>query len=123
MISLGVTLITYLAGVYIFGAKLGGSPTVLIGLGVFGAAIFISIGILMVAVARSEDDLPPMFILVLMPSMLLSGAFLNRSGLPGWLHTLTDFLPLTCMAKAVQQVSLFDAGFSDMRPQEPPQQR
>ena len=115
VVAFAVTVITYLAGVYVFGAELGGNALVLIALGVFGAAIFIAIGILMVAAARSEDDLPPMFILVLMPSMLFSGAFLDRGGLPGWLHTATDYLPLTFLAKAVQQVSLLDAGFGDIR--------
>jgi ABC-2 type transport system permease protein len=114
VIAFGVALVTYLAGVYVFGADLSGNPAILLGLGVIGATIFIAIGVLMVAIARSEDDMPPMFMLVLMPSMLFSGAFLDRGGLPNWLFELTELLPLTYLAHAVQQVALLDAGLGDL---------
>ena len=108
----GVTLVTYIAGVYVFGADIQGNVFALMALGIFGAAIFIAIGLLMVAVAKSEDDLPPLFILVLMPSMLFSGSFLDRSGLPDWLHWITNGLPLTFLANAVQELTLLGGGLS-----------
>ncbi len=114
VIALGVTLVTYLAGVYVFGADISGNVFGLMALGLFGATIFIAIGILLVALSRSEDDLPPMFILVLMPSMLFSGSFLDRSGLPDWLHWITNGLPLTFLANAVQQVTLLGGGLGDI---------
>lgn len=115
VIAFLVTMITYLAGVYVFGAELSGNAAALIALGMAGAGIFIAIGVLMVAFARSEDDLPPMFILVLMPSMLFSGAFLDRGGLPDWLSWITGGLPLTFLTDAVQQVANLSAGFSEVR--------
>lgn len=115
LVALGVTIITYVAGVYIFGAHLEGSAVLLILLGLAGATAFISIGILMVAVAQSEDDIAPMFMLVLMPSMLFSGAFLDRGGLPDWLHWITGGLPLTFLTDAVQQVSLTKGGLADIQ--------
>ncbi|MFN0096118.1 MAG: ABC transporter permease [Dehalococcoidia bacterium] len=114
VIALGVALVSYFAGVYVFGADLDGSPVLLIALGVLGAAIFIAIGVLMVAIARSEDDMPPMFMLILMPSMLFSGAFLDRAGLPGWLADITSLLPLTYLADAVQRVALVGGGVGDI---------
>lgn len=115
VIAAAVTLITYAAGVWIFGAEVDGSVLALLGLGVFGAAIFIAIGVLMVSVARSEDDMPPMFILVLMPSMLFSGAFIDRGGLPDWLHWVTGGLPLTFLANAVREIAILGGGFADIR--------
>lgn len=110
-----VTLITYGSGVYLFGAQLEGNVALLLGLAVGGAAVFIAFGILMVAVSRSEDDIPPMFILILMPSLLFSGAFLDRSGLPDWLHWVTGGLPLTFLTDAVQQVANLGGGLGDIR--------
>ncbi len=112
VIAFGVTLITYLAGVYVFGAELTGSVPLLFALATLGSLAFVAMGVLVVAIARSEDDIPPMFILVLMPSMLFSGAFLDRSGLPDWLHWVTGGLPLTFLTNAVQQVANLDKGFN-----------
>lgn len=115
VIALLVTLITYAAGVWLFGARLTGNFGLLLLLTLLGSAVFIALGILMVAVSRSEDDMPPMFILILMPSLLFSGAFLDRSGLPGWLHWITNGLPLTFLTNAVQSVANLDAGIAAIR--------
>jgi len=111
----GVTLVTYAAGVWVFGAELQGNFGALFGLAMLGATIFIAMGILLVAFSRSEDDLPPMFILVLMPSMLFSGAFLDRGGLPDWLYWVTNGLPLTFLTHAVQEVATLGGGFAEVR--------
>jgi ABC-2 type transport system permease protein len=115
LVAFAVTLITWAAGVYIFGADLSGNVVELMVLAVLGAAVFIAFGILMVAVSRSEDDIPPMFMLILMPSLLFSGAFLDRSGLPNWLQSITDYLPLTFLVDAVQGVANFGKGFADIQ--------
>jgi len=115
IIALTVTLITYLAGVYLFDAHVDGNVLGLIALAMLGSAVFIALGIVMVAVARSEDDMPPMFLLILMPSLLFSGAFLDRSGLTDWLHWLTGGLPLTFLTDAVQQVANNGNGFAAVR--------
>jgi ABC-2 type transport system permease protein len=115
VITLLVTLITYATGVWLFGAKLSGSPWAMFGLALLGGIVFIAAGILMVAVARSEDDMPPMFILLLMPSLLFSGAFLDRSGLPNWLHWITNGLPLTFLTDAVQKVGNLSATLGAVR--------
>ncbi len=113
--ALVVTLITYLAGVYLFDAHVDGNAAGLVALALVGSAVFIALGILMVAVARSEDDMPPMFLLVLMPSLLFSGAFLDRDGLTDWLHWLTGGLPLTFLTNAVQRIANESGGLDAVR--------
>jgi len=115
LIALLVTLITWASGVYLFGAHVSGSVLGLVALAMLGASVFVALGILIVSVARSEDDIPPLFILMILPSLLFSGAFLDRSGLAGWLQWLTNGLPLTFLTNAVQQVSNFGAGFEAVR--------
>jgi ABC-2 type transport system permease protein len=115
VITLAVMLVTYASGVYIFGAHVSGNVPLLLAVSELGAAIFIPIGILMVAVAKTEDAMPPMFMLVLMPSMLFSGAFLDRSGLPHWLAWSTNGLPLTFLTHAVQHIATLGAGFQGVR--------
>ena len=113
--AFAVTLITYLAGVYVFGAELTGNVVLLFALAMLGAAAFIAIGLLIVSFAKSEDDIPPMFILVLMPSLLFSGAFLDRGGLPDWLRWVTNGLPLTFLTDAVQRVANSGATIGDLQ--------
>lgn len=112
IITLFVSFITYASGVWVFGAEISGNVPLLFVLTLLGSAVFIAMGILMVAFARSEDDIAPMFMLILMPSMLFSGAFLDRGGLPDWLHWLTGGLPLTFLTDAVQRVANLDKGLS-----------
>lgn len=115
IIAFAVTVITYAGGVYVFGADLSGNVLGLLGLATMGSLVFIGLGILMVSIARSEDDMPPMFILILMPSMLFSGAFLDRGGLPDWLHWITNGLPLTFLTNSVQEVANLGGGFTEIR--------
>jgi ABC-2 type transport system permease protein len=112
LIALAVTLITWIFGVYVFGADLTGSAVLLIAFATIGSLAFIALGILMVAFARSEDDVAPLMMLVLIPSILFSGAFLDRSGLPDWLHWITSGLPLTFLTDAVQQIANLGHGLT-----------
>jgi ABC-2 type transport system permease protein len=116
VITLGVTIVTYVTGVYVLDAHLEGSTFWMIALTLAGAIVFISIGLLMVAFARSEDDMPPMFVLVLMPSILFSGAFLPRGGLPEWLEFVTRGLPLSYLTGAIQEVSKAGGSVLDVGP-------
>lgn len=113
--AFAVTLITWSSGVYLFGAELTGSTPLLLGLATLGSLAFVAMGVLVVAISRSEDDIPPMFMLVLMPSMLFSGAFLDRSGLPDWLSWITGLLPLTYLTNAVQDIANLGRGFAEIQ--------
>jgi ABC-2 type transport system permease protein len=115
VIAFGVTLVTYFSGVWVFGANLTGNTLLLIAVAELGAAVFVAVGLLLVTFAKSEDDLPPLFILVLMPSLLFSGAFLDRGGLPGWLHWITNGLPLTFLTNAIQGIANLGGGFTDIQ--------
>ncbi|MDZ7727705.1 MAG: ABC transporter permease [Dehalococcoidia bacterium] len=114
VIATAATLITYVTGVFIFGADMRGNPAVIIFLGVLGAAVFIAIGIFIVSMARSDEDVPPLTFLPLMISVLFSGAFLDRSGLPDWLHWVTGLLPLTFVTNAVQDIATLGASLADI---------
>lgn len=110
VITLVVVLITYACGVWIFGAEVSGNVGLLLAMTLLGSAVFIAIGLVMVSYAKSDDDVAPMFMLILMPSLLFSGAFLDRGGLPDWLHWITGGLPLTFLTDSVQQIANLNKG-------------
>ena len=78
-------------------------------LAVYGVALAL------LAVFEKFDVVEPLFILVLMPSMLFSGAFLDRAGLPDWLHWITGGLPLTFLTDAIQSVANLGQGLGDIQ--------
>lgn len=102
------------AGLWLFGATLDGNQFAVLGLGVAGALVFMPIGILAVALARTEDDIPPFVFLPLTVSILFSGIFLDRAGLPDWLAWVTAGLPLTLLTDAVQVVASGEGGWGDI---------
>ena len=84
--------------------------------GVLGAFVFISGGFAIAGVSKSEDQVAPVANIVAMPMILLSGVFFSRSGLPGIVHTLTDYLPLTFLADGMRAIAIHGAGLSDIIP-------
>lgn len=114
VIAFGVTVITWVTGQYLLGANGDGSVFWMIVLAMLGSVVFIAIGVLMVAFAKSEDDIPPLFMLILMPSILFSGAFIPRDGLPQWLEFITKGLPLSYLTSAIQEVSQAAGSIDDV---------
>lgn len=112
IIAFAVTLVTYLSGTLVFGATVQGNPVLILLVAEFGASAFICIGLLLVALAKSEDDLPPLMLLILLPSMLFSGAFISRDGLPEWLKFITNGLPLTFLTNAIQDIANLGKGIT-----------
>ena len=115
VIAFAVTVVTWASGVFVFGANVHGNILLMFAVAELGAGAFIAVGLLLVAFAKSEDDLPPLFILVLMPSLLFSGAFISRAGLPEWLRWVTNGLPLTFLTNAIQDIANLGKGFTEIQ--------
>src|ERR1700730_18687813 len=67
-----------------------------------GSAIFISVGFAISGYAKDEQTVPALANIIVLPMMFLSGIFIPRDGMPGWLHTVTNFLPLTYVTDAIR---------------------
>jgi len=52
-----------------------------------------------------------------LPMMLLSGIFFSRSNLPGFIHTLTGFFPLTYLADGMRSIAIDGASLVQVWPQ------
>lgn len=105
-------VITYLIGRYIFQAQLTGSALGLIGLAIASAVSFIAIGLIVVGLARNEDQAGPMMFLLFFPMLLFSGMFVPRSGLNSAVAWVTHGLPMTYLVDALQRVGFLGQGFS-----------
>ncbi len=92
-------------GLAIFHLHLIGSLWNLLVLALIGTATFLAMGFMVAGRARDENQAAPIANLIAFPQMFLSGVFFPRDSLPHWLHTITNYLPLTYLSDAMHRVS------------------
>ncbi len=85
--------------------------------GVLGAIVFLSLGFAIAGISKSEDQVAPLANIITLPLLFLSGIFFSRSSLPGFLHRITDFSPLTHLADAMRAVAIEGASLPEVGPQ------
>jgi len=85
--------------------------------GLLGAVVFLSFGFALAGISKSEDQVAPIANVVSLPMLLLSGVFFSRSNLPGFVHTITDYLPLTYLADGMRSIAIEGASLSQVIPQ------
>lgn len=86
-------------------------------IGALGAVVFLAMGFAIAGISKSEDQVAPLANIITLPLLFLSGVFFDRSSLPGFLHRITDFFPLTHLADAMRAVAIDGAGLLDVGPQ------
>ena len=107
LIMAGVqVVILLLVGLLAFHFHLVGNILELLVVAVLGSAIFIAVGFAISGYAKDEQVVPAMANIIVLPMMFLSGIFFSRDSMPGWLHTVSGFLPLTYVTDAIRTVSL-----------------
>jgi ABC-2 type transport system permease protein len=82
-----------------------------------GGIVFLSIGFALAGISKSEDQVAPLANVISLPMMLLSGIFFSRNNLPGVIHTITDYFPLTYLADAMRSIAIDGATLSQVGPQ------
>jgi ABC-2 type transport system permease protein len=105
------------AGVLLFHIHFIGSFIELFIIGILGAIVFLSIGFALAGISKSEDQVAPLANVITLPMLLLSGIFFSRNNLPGFIHTITDFFPLTYLADGMRSIAIDGASLSQVGPQ------
>jgi ABC-2 type transport system permease protein len=98
--------ILLIVGVAFFHFHLAGNVLELMLACVLGSAIFIAIGFAISGYAKDEQAVPALANLLVLPMMFLSGIFFPRDTMPAWLHTISDFLPLTYVTDAIRSIAV-----------------
>jgi len=80
-----------------FGLRLTGSWYLALPLLVAGTLAFLSIGLLVGSVARTEEAASAMANFVVLPMAFLSGTFFDITAAPGWLQAISKVFPLRWM--------------------------
>ncbi len=104
-------------GVYFFHLHFIGSLVDMFLVGLLGGVVFLAIGFALAGISRSEDQVAPLANVITLPMLLLSGVFFSRSSLPGFIHTVTDYFPLTYLADGLRSIAIDGASLSALGPQ------
>jgi ABC-2 type transport system permease protein len=90
-------------GRLVFNVQVAGSWPVLIGLVLLGAAVFVSLGYMLVSFVKSEESGQGVIQLVQFPMMFLSGIFFPVEVMPVFLKPIMKAIPLTYLADLLRQ--------------------
>jgi ABC-type multidrug transport system permease subunit len=93
-----------LATLPMYGLRLTGHWWLSLPLVACGTLAFMSIGLLIGSWAKTEEAANGLAQLIVLPMAFLSGSFFPLEIAPAWVRTVSDFLPLTHLAEAMQSV-------------------
>ncbi|MGA5702305.1 ABC transporter permease [Peterkaempfera bronchialis] len=99
-----------------FGLKLTGNWWLAIPLVICGTISFMSIGLLVGAVSKTEEAANGMAQIIVLPMSFLSGAFFSVDDAPSWLHAISEVMPLRHLVTSMQSVLTRGGGLGDALP-------
>ncbi len=103
-------------GVFVFGAHIEGNVGWVLAITVLGSVVFLNIGFILSAWARSPAGASGMGNAVALPMMFFAGTFFSTASLPWVLPHIAQALPLTPMLEALREVANEDAPLWDTWP-------
>lgn len=104
-------------GVFVFGASIHGNVGWIFIIALLGTVVFLNIGFILSAWARSPAAASGMGNAVALPMMFFAGAFFSTATLPWVLPDAAQVLPLTPMLEALRDVAIDSAPLWDTWPQ------
>lgn len=118
MISYGVlaiiqTLIIVATSIWLLDIEIVGSLWLILLIAIVLSAVALSLGIFISTFASSEFQMVQFVPIVLMPQIFFSG-IVPLDALPSWCTPLSQIMPLTYAARAMEDVTLKGAGFSEI---------
>ena len=99
---------------WLLGANIAGNPVWMVLLTVMAAATFLSVGFAIGAKASNVDSANMLAGMTVMPLVFLSGAWFPVGGLPGWLESVMEALPLAPLMEAMREVAIGGASLTDL---------
>jgi ABC-2 type transport system permease protein len=89
---------------WLLGLQTAGSAALVIVIAVSDAVLGMALGLFFSAFAESEFQAVQFMPAVVLPQLLLCGLFVPRQSMAGWLHGLSDAMPLTYAVQALQDI-------------------
>jgi ribosome-dependent ATPase len=116
VMAFGELLFILLVMVALFGVPIHGNLWLLIGLSALFAVTALLMGLLISTLAATQLEAIQIALIVLLPSVLLSGFMFPRSEMPSWIYPISCILPATYYIEILRGVILRDADVIDLMP-------
>lgn len=94
----------------IFGVAIQGSILLVFALLLLGVFSFVGLGIVITSFTKDQETAQMLMMTLMFPMMFLSGVFFPIQQMPGFMQTISHFLPLTYAADALRKVMVLGAG-------------
>ena len=117
LLAIVQALIILAVGVFVFGGAIHGNLGWVLLIVLLGTVVFLNIGFILSAWARSPAAASGMGNAVALPMMFLAGTFFSTASLPWILPYAAMVLPLTPMLDALREVAINSAPIWDTWPQ------
>jgi ribosome-dependent ATPase len=114
LIGAAETALVYLAMVYVFDVRIAGDVSLLCAVTVLFLFTSLALGLLISTVARTQLQAMMLTMLVLLPSVLLSGFMFPRSSMPPGIHELTYAIPATYFIEILRGLVLRGASAAEI---------
>ena len=103
-------VIILLLAVGLFGVTIQGNLLLVFGLLLLGVYSFVGLGIALTSLAKDQETASMIMMTIMFPMMFLSGIFFPVKMMPGFMQTISSFLPLTYASDAMRKVMVLGAG-------------
>lgn len=103
-------------GWLVFDVQVAGSLPLLLLLSIPFIVAALSIGLLISTIAQNQGQALQMTMLIMLPSILMSGFMFPRDTMPGVLYMVSNVLPVTYFMQIVRGIIVRGAGFADLWP-------
>jgi ABC-2 type transport system permease protein len=89
---------------WLFDLDTAGPPGLVILIAIANAVLGVALGLFCSAFARTEFQAVQFMPIVVVPQILLCGLFVARDHMAGWLHAISNVMPMTYAVEALQEV-------------------
>ena len=103
-IGVAQTTILVFVGVIVFDVTIVGSIPLLVGITLLGTLMFVAMGYVIAAFAKTLDSVMGLASFLNFPMMFLSGLFFPVEVMPEWIRPVISAIPLTYLVDALRQV-------------------
>ena len=92
---------------WLLGMQTAGGVGLVILIAIANAVLGVALGLFCSAFAQTEFQAVQFMPVVVIPQILLCGLFVARDQMAGWLHAISNVLPMTYAVEALQQVGAY----------------
>ncbi|MGD6810601.1 MAG: ABC transporter permease [Candidatus Bathyarchaeia archaeon] len=103
-------IIIMILATVLFGVTIQGNILLVIGLLMLGVFSFVGLGVALTSLAKDQETASMILMAIMFPMMFLSGIFFPVKMMPGFMQTISNFLPLTYASDAMRKVMVLGAG-------------